>query len=104
MKNSVSGSRINLSKLEYNDIDSLLAPSGGNRTLKFEISSGSFSAPPTENKEGKGDGKGDGKGGESKNKSSDESTSKTDDSSQSGGSNDDGGLPEPPQFDPPATN
>ena len=104
VKNSVSGSRINLSKLEYNDIDSLLAPSGGNRTLKFEISSGSFSAPPTENKEGKGDGKGDGKGGESKNKSSDESTSKTDDSSQSGGSNDDGGLPEPPQFDPPATN
>ena len=100
IKNSVEGSRINLSKLEYNDIDSLLAPSGGNRTLNFEISGGLNNNKPNKNDEESNE---------------EDSNSKTDKDNQGSSlpkekSNDnnnkseDEGLPEPPQFDPPATN
>lgn len=43
IKNAVPQSSINLSKLEYNDIDALLSPdSQGNKTMNFEITNNSY--------------------------------------------------------------
>ena len=104
VKNSVSNSRINLSKLEYNDIDALLDPSGGgNRTLKFEITGGSFneSEGKTETKGNKNSNSGS-EGNNSKDKNKDKLPEPPE--APDSKSNSDDGLPEPPQFDPPATN
>ena len=99
IKGSVEGSRINLSKLEYNDIDSLLQPSGGNRTLRFEITSGSLSEAPARPS---GKGRAGDKDVPSDDKKGGSDAPKTDDDTNL--DNNDEGLPEPPQFEPPATN
>ena len=106
VKGSAKNSSLSLSKLEYNDIDALLSGDGGNKTIKFEITSNTPVQEETAS-EGNSEEASDGKtadNGENGNKKP-ENKAKTDapkSDNQTGSSSDDEGLPEPPAFEPPA--
>lgn len=112
IKKSVPNSRISLSRLEYNDIDALLDPeSNGNKSLKFEITSGSYvnKAKEETKEEVKGESEQENKTSndvkntkeQQKNKSKAKAAQKPA-SDSSDDTLDEDGLPEPPQFNPPA--
>ena len=107
VKNSVQQSNIELSKLEYNDIDALLVPGGnGNKTLNFEISNSVYSNKmqmmasqvPSEQQEN-GENPNPSNPGQNPNNGGGNLPQPPTNNNDNGN---DEGLPEPPQFNPPS--
>ena len=97
VKNAVPQSSINLSKLEYNDIDAILSTTTqGNKTINFEITNSSYDKVvsmmaaqlPTGEKAGA-------------NQQSQNSNSNANNTTSQQTKNDDSGLPDLPEIEPP---